>query len=504
VRFGASLVANLMRAAVSALTAIVVARGLGVAGYGNLNFLLSSFTALCTVSDLGTSEAFFTFIARRKRGPRFFVTYFCWLSLQLVLALGLLGLVFPHVWLDALWLGQSRGAILLAFAAGLFTTQLWTGVLRLGEAARATVLVQVANVVRVLLHLTLVAIALFLHRLTVNLVLTFLVGEYALGAVVLTPRLLRMNLAPGGEPEPGWSAIITEFSAFVRPLVAYLGVSFLYVFADRWLLQRFGGSVQQGLFSVGQQFANIALLATAAILNVFWKEVAEAAERNDPVRLERLLRSVSAALYFVGAWICCLLIPYTGLILRWSVGAQYSAGAVCLAMMLLYPVHQSLGQIQGTFFYATSDTGRYATISIITSLASLPLSYLLLASPEAIVPGLGWGAVGLAGKMVGWQIVVVNVQGWFIARHHHWRLHAGFQFCLLGLLLAAFGAKWLAGTILALWGGQADWRVGLLGSLIYVFTTAILCLSRPQWFGLEAEDVRAALHLGRMLKLRMA
>ena len=49
---------------------------------------------------------------------------------------------------------------------------------------------------------------------------------------------------------------------FNLALVLYSIVGFGYEFADRWLLQNYGGSIQQGVYEVGFRFGMVSLLVT--------------------------------------------------------------------------------------------------------------------------------------------------------------------------------------------------------------------------------------------------
>src|SRR5207302_5348904 len=122
-------------------------------------------------------------------------------------------------------------------------------------------------------------------------------------------------------------------------------IGFAYEFADRWLLQGYGGSVQQAYYAVSAQFAAIALLATGSILSIFWKEIAEAHHRGDHVRTGMLYKKVSRLLFVIGAVIAGFLLPWAQDLLRLLLGAAYVGGPSTLAIMFLYPIHQSMGQI---------------------------------------------------------------------------------------------------------------------------------------------------------------
>src|SRR5437870_6827911 len=281
VRVGVTFVANLLRGGLSFLSGILIARGLGASGYGDLNFLLGSFTAISLLVEMGTSSAFYTFISQRRRSREFFVLYVGWTAFQFVASGVVLGLLLPGSMIERIWVGHEREAVLLAFGASFLMNQIWGMVSQLGEAARKTVIVQVATVVQALAHLALVAAAVYWNWLTVQLVMWLLVGEYILLIAFFGPRLLQDNLTGQSDLSDCYIALLKEFTAYCKPLVLYGWMGFLYLFADRWLLQEFGGAEQQGFFAIGQQFANISLIATSSILKVFWKEVAEALDRKD-------------------------------------------------------------------------------------------------------------------------------------------------------------------------------------------------------------------------------
>jgi O-antigen/teichoic acid export membrane protein len=64
-------------------------------------------------------------------------------------------------------------------------------------------------------------------------------------------------------------------------MIPYACLSFAYIFLDRWLLQDFGGNLEQAFYGVGAQFSAVSLIATSAMLRVFWKEMAESHESGD-------------------------------------------------------------------------------------------------------------------------------------------------------------------------------------------------------------------------------
>lgn len=491
VRFGATLVANLLRAGLAFIAGVLVARGLGASGYGDLNFLLGSFAAVSQLLEMGTSSAFYTFISRRPQTRLFIAVYLTWMAFQFLVTCLVLGLVLPRDIIERVWVGHQRGIVLVAFGANFLMTQVWGMISQLGEARRETVLVQAAVALQAVGHLILVATALHWKWLSVHAVLWLIVGEYLLLTVWLGPRLVRANIVHEAGIGVEDVTVIKELAAYCKPLIVYGWVGFFYAFADRWLLQEFGGSEQQGFFAIGQQFANISLIVTTSMLKVFWKEIAEAQERQDHWRVQSLYHAVSWGLYAVGAWISCLFIPYSGEILSWTVGPGYEGAWFCTALLFLFPVHQALGQIQGTFLYASGDTRSYTRISLLMMIASIPITYLVLAPGSATLAGLGLGAVGLALKDVMLQIIGVNLQAHVIAQTNRWNFRWRYQALVLGVLLGlAWACKWTSQNSLEVIGATTNPSlVTLLGSSLYiVLSLALLLLLFPWIAGLRREQ----------------
>ena len=476
-----------------------MARALGAGGYGDFNFLLASFAAFLPLLDAGTSSAFFTFLARAPRGPRFFIVYGAWLSVQAIVPAVLIAFVLPDRLVANVWLKQPREAVLLAFASVFLTTQLWGAVSRMGEARRLTVRVQIASVAQAVIHLALVSIAAATGWLTVRRTIVLLTLEFGALCLSMGPRLLKESL-PEGPATQSLREIVVEFWRYSRPLVVYSWVGVPYAFADRWMLQAFAGSAQQGYFSLGAQFASVSLLATTSILSVFWKEIADAKERGDSARIHMLHGRVTRSLYFAAAWLSSALIPYTAEILRWTVGPGYEAATVAFALLLLYPVHQSLGQIQGTFLYASEDTRTFASIGIVMMLVSIPSAYFLLAPHTTSVPGLGLGAVGLALKMVALQFVAVNVQGWFIARKNGWTTDFTYQALTLGCLLAfSWSLRSGIGALLrAILGDAPPLGVVILGTTTFLVVSVAVLMKWPTVAGVPRDELERWWTAGRM------
>lgn len=490
VRFGASVLSNVLRLGLGMLSGLLLARGLGAAHYGDYQFLLASVAGLAGFIDMGTSQAFYTFISRTHRRRRFLTVYAAWLAVQFVVIVAAVGVLAPARMISALWVGHDRALVLMAFVATFLMNEIWEAVGQLGEARRRTIEVQAALALQAAAHVALIAAAVFSKRLSVTIVFAFIAIEYGVLIAVLGPRFLRANLQGDDDGEDTLRSVLSEFYRYCKPLFVYSLFGFMLIFADRWMLQRFGGSRQQGFFAVGQQISTVSLLATTAILQVFWKEIVAATASGDHARAAMLYRSTSRALYFVAAWMSCLVIPYAQEILRLAAGPEFTAAAVPFAVMLLYPLHQSMGRIGGSFLHATGDTALYSRVGIGAMMLSLPVAYVLLAPRTAVVPGLALGAIGLSIKAVLTNAISVNLLARAIARRfgtaYDWLHQVVVLACLLGL---AFLCRFAATTAFRPVLPGHTLVASVIGGMAYVVASLTVVIRYPIIIGLTPAQV---------------
>lgn len=492
-----SLGGNALRSLLGFITSIVIARGLSPAGYGDLMFLLGSFSAIRVLLDMGTSSAFFTFISQRRYHSRFYAIYFGWIALQFVVTLLLVAISIPFHVFQTVWLGHELPIVLLAATAAFIQQQVWPCAGQVADSQRRTRLTQGGALLATLTYLVIVSILLAMNLLHVELVLWALTATYVLATMAVAVVLSKGEGAERVDPPPpSVMDVLREFVRYCRPLAVLAILAFAYEFADRWLLQRFAGAVQQGIFQVANQIAAVSLLATSAVLSIFWKEIAAAWGENDDARLKSLYRKASRILIFLGAFVGGGLIPWSPSIVEVLLGPAYADAWPVLAVMLIYPVHQSLGQIGGTTLLATGRTGTYLLVSSAMMALSLPLGLFLLLPPGGGLPGLDMGALGLAIKLVVVGVVGGNLQSWTIARIHGWNYEWAFQIVVVGALVTSgvlgrlvaglsFPAT-LSGTL-----GVALLPPITVAILVHSSLALALVLLFPRLIGLERHELAA-------------
>lgn len=490
-RFLVSVVSNGLRAILSFSGGLLIARGLSPSGYGDLTFLLGSFIAVSAMLDMGSSSAFYTFISRVSSNRKHYALYFSWLCLQFVLSGLVVSVLLPSTILERIWLGHSRGMIMFALTAAFLQQQVWQTVGRIGEAFRKTVRVQIMNVTVAIIHLSIVAILLVLGSVTVKIVLWLVILEYLLATFWACWFLY--DRQPFAKSERGSTQeTVLEYWGYCRPLVILSVVGFLYDFADRWMLQHFGGRSQQGFYQISYQFAAVSLLATTAILNVFWKEIADAHSKQDKQKIARLYKKVSRSLFMLGVILSGFMIPWTKEIVAIFLGKAYGLSAPILTIMFLYPIHQSMGQIGGTMLMASGSTKTYMYISGTVMLCSLPVSYIIQAPPTSpYIHGFGLGAIGLAIKMVSLNIISVNLLAWVVARKNGWKFDWFFQIAGMSLMVGGgYFAKYVTALCwdLSLINFKLLMPVGVSG-ILYLASAAIIIWRMPWLIGMDRNEL---------------
>jgi len=485
-RLASSVLLNTVRSIIIFITGMTLAKGLGPEQYGLFSFLLASFAAIITLFDMGSSSAFFSFISKRTRSKSFFMVYFGWVIFQFLTAIILIRLVIPADWLALIWQGESRELVLLAFVGVFFQNQIWTLVVKVGESQRLTTIAQMLGVAIALIHFLLIIVLYYQGLLSLSYVYFLIIAEILVGAIIAKLIFpLEFN-----DEKINLRGNFSEYWIFCKPLVPYVWLSVIMSFADTWLLRHFGGGVEQGYYAVAAQMGTVTLLFTSSIVRVLWKEVAEANEQKDIRRVAFVYKKVSRIVFMAGVVISGYLIPWTDEIITLLLGNEYLEGATVMWIMLLYPIHQSLGQINGTMYFALELTKPYVVINSIHLIISIGAVYFLLAPAEAHVSGLGLGAIGLALKMVVIQIITVNVSIWWLCQYQGWRFDYEYQafgiflFVLLGICTYIGVNALLDDSVYLLI------RFGL-SSTLYLLAAVVIFIKMPWLLGLTDSELKA-------------
>jgi len=485
-RFSFSFLVNVVKGMILFLTSALIARGLQPEIYGTYAFLLAVSISVCSLLDMGTSKAFYTFISKRAQSKSFFIFYFLWELVQFLVAIICIYVIIPDSLISVIWKGNSKELATLSFIAVFFQVHVWQVISHIGESLRKTYRVQSLSLAIAAIHLILIFIVYWLEVMQLKTIYYFIIVEFIL-AIGVSYIILKVNFSSLIKTP---SEYFRQYWKYCKPLIPYLWLGALAEFADAWLLQNYSGYIEMSYYSIAVQFSLISLMATTSILKIIWKEVAEANESGDKKKILQVYDRATHILYAFGAILSGFLIPWSNEILTLVFGDIYINGAVTLSIMLLYPIHQSLGQIVGVIFMALEETKAYVIINSVILLISIVAAYFILAPSGAIVPGFGLESNGLALKMVLLQIIGVNLSMWWLEKNNKLPHNLLFQFLSMSLFLILGYLVYLLINSVFLVDSSIVFQM-LISLIIYCLIASILIyFLSGQLLNMEKDDLK--------------
>jgi O-antigen/teichoic acid export membrane protein len=374
--------------------------------------------------------------------------------------------------------------------------------IQLGESKAETVLVQKVNFLAQTARLLLLAGLYFLSLLTLD---TFIVVSYVSSVFTIAVILFTFLIKKRKEyfsfvySYIDAKGIVKYLVRYCIPLIVLTLVIFGHDFFDRWFLQTVAGSVEQAYFSLAFQWSAISLLFTTSMLNIFWREIAVSFGENDFDRMRTMFLKASKALYFLSSAIAFFVAFNAEGLLSHLVGDKYLHAKVVIILLAFYPIHQTFGQINGAFYYATERVSLYRNLTIVGLIFGVATSYFLLAPNNAIIPGLQLGSLGLALKMLIVNIITVNLILYYNTRF----LGLFFGRVLVDQIISVIVVGICSGAaflIIQQIGLHDFWfQLGGMGILqvSFLFGVAYVC---PQVTGLTRMEIR---HYGQLVKDRV-
>lgn len=495
-RYAFRLASSVLGLPVSLGTQSIVPRLLGPANYGDFSFLTSFFLQVVAFCDTGLSSAFYSKLSHRQRESgllRFFWGVTGLLSLIVVCAVLL---VFGVGADAAVWPGQHPWFVLLATVWGLLT---WYGLVinKVTDAFGLTAGSEVVRFLQKLFGLVLVAGLYLLRPISLTgffvyqyLILIFLI----LGWWWILHCAGRALWPSESLTKPQRAMYRNEFATYAAPLFVFQVVGFISGIADRWLLQTFAGSAQQGFFGLSFQIGSLCFLMSGAMAPLFWREMAREHGAGNHEGMQTMFRRQVPLFYAIAAYLSVFVALEADKVSRIVGGEQFAAAAVPIAIMACYPIHQTYGQLNAGFLMATGHTRAYRNIGLVSSTFQLAITFWMLA--PARLGGLGLGAIGLALAMVISQFVSVNLQLRFITKSLGLS-YAGLLWhqlvCVAGL--AAIGVVCVVST--DRWIGPPLLSLGV-GGIAYTAGAAALVWTWPSLVSRSQQELREQALMARV------
>lgn len=487
-RYSATLVANFFTFVSGVINASIVPRVLRPAAYGDYQFIKTNSIALLGFLNLSASNAFYTHSARHRKSGIASRLFGRWLGLETAVFIVVLGLLLLLNLQGRLYPGQAVWMIIaLSVVARLDT--LFNYAMLFGESKAESVVVQGVRVVQKL-SLT-VGVLLFWWFGNLHVV-SFMSIEAAAGMVGLILLAYRLGVRRPeyfrDEPSLDKSAVQQFFYTFCRPLIVLQGIGMINAAFGRWLLQSEAGSLEQGYYSIAFQWRGIVFLATNAILNVVWTEVAHFQSKGNTAKVRTIFESAYTGTVLLGVVLSVAIAIVGSDLLLLLAGGEYEGARLVFPLVLLSSTYYTLGNLVTVVFYGSARVKLHRNVAAASALFNMVMTYWLVADPANTIAGLGLGATGLGLALFLHSLGYANVGLFFVARI----LGTSYRQLLLLQLRAGLVAATVALLVSRLsWLVTEPWiRVGLIGGS-FVAVMAMVAVVYPELFGFRTSEITA-------------
>lgn len=488
-RYFAKLSKSLVDAFVNMLVLLIVPRVLGPVGFGNFHYIRDVFQNLIGFLDLNLCSAHSNYASRKTNSylaTSIYMVYILFVGIILLCICFLLikftnvkEFFFPDQNLFYIMLGG-----ILVYAGYIFQAIMSLSDskgLTVGFEKRAIIIITTCASIFVLIWWfdVLSLTTFFIYRISVFVILIISCFFYINRSLLLITNMRN----PFKEKESRKTLAI--FYNFSHPLVVLSIFGLLAGFLDRWLLQMINGSAAQGYFSLGLVLSTVVGVFLTPFSPLLMQAIALADEENNTKQLLSSFKIVRS-LYLLATFLSIFLAFHVEILIRLVGGQSFVEAKWTIFVMLLTSMHVVYGQFCGSTLIALRQTAIYRNIAVVSSLIGILVTYLLLAPKLFIITGLGLGSLGLAIKILITQIIVVNIQLYYVCKYlgDSFKSHLQFQI-VLTILFGLFGIvdKLILSNVFALWFTELPiFLVPIFSFFIWVLSLIFLMIKFKKVF----------------------
>lgn len=490
-RYLYKLVNNFIGIPFNLVTQTIATRVLGPESYGNFGFLNNFFSQLVSFFDAGTSDGFYTKLSQRQNEKsllRFYWSFAFVISLLVLITLTLLYMLGLG---EIIWPLQSARHVWLAGILGLVT---WYSqiILKINDALGLTRASEIIKTLQKIIGL--------LFLVNMYLWLKFDLSDFYIYQILMVLLLCvgwmiflskkNIQLFPSIHLSRDITNRYTkEFYSYSAPLFIYTTFGLIVGVLDRWLLQSFGGSIQQGFYSLSYQIGAICFLFTNAMTPLITREFAIAFGERDSHKMSSMFSKYIPLLFSIAAFFSIYISFNAHIISILIAGDKFQNASTSIAIMAFYPIHQTYGQLNGSLFYATGQTRLYKNIGIFFMPVGLLMTFFFLAPQKML--GMHMGSVGLALKMVILQFMIVNVQLFYNSRF----LRLSFAKLFMHQIYIPIILSSLAffSTFFSEYFFKSSFTILTVSGILYFVATVSAIFIFPSIFFLNRKDLKQAI-----------
>jgi len=372
---------------------------LGPRVYGNFTFLLFSFTQVS--GFLGTGNNFLvTRLASNYYNKKlisfywYFVLTGVTISILCMIPLSIMPIhryVFPNQELSNIW-------IIFILVMVMYIVQLLETMVDTCGLTRNSSILRIS--VRTLSTVFLITIVFVFNIKNLFGVYVYQYLLWGLLLIGLTAILLQQKIPmyPFSVSFKATKEYIKPFYEYTNPLF-FIGIANLPInFLKRWLLQFFGGSIEQGYFSLSNALGSFVILFSNALSPLLLREFSISISRNDNAAMSSLFIKSIYILFAFSAYMSIFLMLQASKATTFLGGNLFSEAILPVSIMVIYPIPYTVNNILYSVLYSTNKTKLLRNMGLLFSGISLIITFILIAPNKYF--GLELGAVGFAISML--------------------------------------------------------------------------------------------------------
>ena len=412
------LFTNIIRIPVSFLLQSIYPRILGPIAYGNFDYLNDFANKIVGFLDSGVSVAFYTRLSQDKFNRKI-VKFYSWLVLLIIIVYILLVITtYLNSFYIIIWPGQDFIIILLSTLLGVVTF-CSNNIFRMIDACEQTIKGEWVKMGQLILTSLVVILFYFIFKkVTLEIfyiiqIILIIVLLFSLYFIFKKSGFLSLQSTSLSKNEKIYYS--KYFWTYASPLLVTGVIALISGIGERWILQRYGGSVEQGYFALSSKIGALIFLFTSAMMPLLMRETSKLFGLNQIVLIKNLFLKNLKILYCLVTFMAVYVSINSHFIIKILAGNKFTQAGVVVALMAYYPIHQTVGQINSTLFMSTERTKEYRNISLFFIPFTVIFSYFFIAPKSQF--GLGLGALGLGIEMIFIQIVVQNVLLFFNCKY---------------------------------------------------------------------------------------
>ena len=416
-RFLTKLASNGVKIVCSFATLGLIPRALGVEAYGDFGFLTIFFNRVFKLLKMGTSTAYFVKISKDATNKVIVGFYFYYMMILSVLIFSSVYLTVNSDFKQLIFLGQKSLFIFAACSVGFL--QFFLEFLNNTNDAYGYT---IQNEVRTICVAVLNAVVLALMFLTDNITLgnIFILNALIIIiSIVLGHSVLRINRVNVYErlnlkKQEIYDSVV-EFYTYSNPLVINGIVTFVAIMLDRWLLQRFHGSTEQGYYTLALQISAAIMLFSNSMSSLLLREMSQKAKGNKlNNELKEIFVKYNSFFFFIAAFFSVFISLNSEFIARAIGGDGFEGATYAVAALALYPIHHAYSMSVANLLLATQGPKVLRNVVLLTLLPGMLLSFFIMMPEDR--GGLNYGALGVAVKTIFVQFVAVTIYLWLVSK----------------------------------------------------------------------------------------